>query len=210
MNKMYVTRFSYFKSSPENPSENPALSFVDPLFKRRLSQISRMTIQVVHDVIDGAADEKNSKLVFVSFRGELSRQLKINKGLVQDAEVMPANFSISVFNTPPAVAAIALGMKAGYTAVFPGEDNFRSGFLSACAPVLCGDERKIIFVYADELVPEEYRAVFPGGDPNPLAFACVLSSEKSDGAVEINIDDVSDDGSLSSPVDFLEKICRTN
>ena len=212
MNTVYVSRFSYFKPSPENAGESPKLEYVEPLFKRRFSQISKMTIQVVHDVLaaeSGAVDGATSpKLSFMSFRGELSRQLKINKGLVLDADVMPAQFSLSVFNTPPAVATIALGIKAGYTAVFPGNDDFYAGLLCACAPILCGAEKKIVFVYADECVPDEYRPVFHGSSPDALAFACVLGGEKSAGAKEIFVTERRDD--FSSPQSFLDFLCKAN
>lgn len=204
MNHIFATRFSHFAPPPNSPAQTPPLPFVDPLFKRRLSQVSRMTIQVVHDVLQ-ESDGEPPKLVFVSFRGELGRQLKINRGLVKDAEVTPANFSLSVFNTPPAVATIALGMRAGYTAVFPGDDDFYAGLLSACAPVLSGAEERVIFAYADEAVPDEYRPVFHGADGDPLAFACVLSAQRSEGAVELDVSGRAE--AFFSPRAFLSLLC---
>lgn len=171
---IYITKFSFYKPSPENPREMPKLPYVDALFRRRLSQVTRMTIEAVHGVIQG---NENLKLVFASFRGEISRQLKINNGLVEDADVLPASFSISVFNTPAAATTIALKMKAGYTAVYPSEDNFRSAFLAAAAPLLSGEESKIIFAYADEKIPEELENCKGFSSDVPMSFACVLSSE---------------------------------
>ncbi|MDR0710327.1 MAG: beta-ketoacyl synthase chain length factor, partial [Spirochaetaceae bacterium] len=86
-------------------AESPALEYTDPLYRRRLSQVSRMTIEVIHDVLP---IEKDTRLVFVSFRGELARQFSINRMLAGDGDIKPAAFSLSVFNTPPASAAIAL------------------------------------------------------------------------------------------------------
>ncbi|MBQ0050579.1 MAG: beta-ketoacyl synthase chain length factor [Treponema sp.] len=200
---LYITKSSFYQPSLENPSEMPKLEYCDPLFKRRLSQISRMTIEALHGLGDEVLD---SKLVFASFRGEIARQLKMNKMLVEDQDVMPAAFSISVFNTPAAAATIALKMKSGYTCVYPSEDNFKSAFISAAAPVLCGDEKKIVFAYADELVPEEYKNCAGYTDKLPLAFAVVLSSQKSENAVEITLDSPE----LASPDAFLEilkKVC---
>lgn len=180
----------------------PKLEYVDALFRRRLSQVTRMTIEAVHGVIKGNED---AKLVFTSFRGEIARQLKINKGLVEDADVLPASFSISVFNTPAAAAAIAFKMKAGYTAVYPAEDNFRSGFLAAAAPLLSGEEKKIIFAYADEKIPGELEKCKGFSCDAPMALACVLSAnggscESGAHGVEIGLDLPA----LSSPESFLE------
>lgn len=203
---IYITKFSFYKPSPENPREMPKLSYVDALFRRRLSQITRMTIEAVHGVIGG---NENLKLVFASFRGEIARQLKINKGLVEDADVLPASFSISVFNTPAAATTIALKMKAGYTAVYPSEDNFRSAFLAAAAPLLSGEESKIIFVYADEKIPEELENCKGFSSDAPMSFACVLSSEDDSRDGSGSVAGISlDSPALESPESFLEFLER--
>jgi hypothetical protein len=150
-------------------AESPALEYTDPLFRRRLSQISRMTIQVIHDIQPVG---EGTRLVFVSFRGELARQLSINR-MLGDGDIKPAAFSLSVFNTPPALAAIALDLRAGYTAVYPGNGSFRTALLAALAPIASGAVREILLVYADELCPGEYGGA--GGRPcAPLAFAALL------------------------------------
>jgi hypothetical protein len=156
-------------------AESPALNYTDPLYRRRLSQISRMTIQVIHDVLPV---EKDTRLVFVSFRGELARQFSINRMLAGDGDIKPAAFSLSVFNTSPASAAIALNLEAGYTAIYPGKDSFRTGLMAALAPVISGAVREILLVYADELCPGEYGAAAGGyavsqGPPNAYPPACV-------------------------------------
>jgi hypothetical protein len=164
---------------PQN-AEGPALEYTDPLFRRRLSQISRMTIQVIHDMQPVGND---TRVVFVSFRGELARQFSINRMLAEDGDLKPAAFSLSVFNTPPALAAIALNLTAGYTAVYPGNGSFGVALQAALAPVICGAVREILLVYADELCPEEYgdlvsrESVSTGGYVTPLAFAALLTSE---------------------------------
>lgn len=207
MSSICVSDLTIYEPSPENLSESPKLEFCDPLFKRRLSQISKMTIQVVHDLIEKNPSAKDSKLVFASFRGELARQLKINKGLVEDGDVMPAQFSISVFNTPPAASTIACGIKAGYTAVYPSKDNFNDALISACAPVLAECEKQIVFVYADENVIDEYKNNYFDADgkkttaPAPIAFACVLkkADNNSEKIIELPFN-------FLSPRDFLKFI----
>ncbi len=204
--KVYVTKLASYQPSQENPAEQPKLEYVDALFRRRLSQITRMTIESVHSLGD---DVKNLKLVFASFRGEIARQLKINKGLVEDADVMPAPFSLSVFNTPPAATTIALGMKSGYTAIYPGQNDFYSAFVSAASSVMSGSEKKVIFAYADEKIPEEYKSCDGYTDETPLAFACVLSSEPDSGSTEVELNPKNE--IFASPqkfLSFLQKIIR--
>lgn len=198
--KIYISDFCSYRPSLDNLGEQPKLEYADALFRRRLSQITRMTIEVVHNLIQKNPSAKNAKLVFSSFRGEIVRQLKINKGLVEDADVMPAPFSLSVFNTPPAAATIVEGITAGYTAVYPAEDDFKSALIAAASAVFAGTEDKIIFVYADEKIPDEYKDCKSYSLDSPLAFACLLSDKKSDGAQEFD----TDRENLLSPQSFAE------
>ncbi len=204
--RIFAEKFACFKPSAENPSEMPKLPYVDTLFKRRLSQISRMTIECVHSLIGENSEYSDCKIVFSSFRGEICRQLKINKALVEDASISPANFSIAVFNTPPAVATIVCKMKGGYTVVFPRDNDFKAALLSAIVSLLSGAEKKIIFSYSDEYIPLEYKDCKGYSDTLPLSFACVLSasdSESLEKSAEILLDDDFLSKIASTPEDFL-------
>jgi hypothetical protein len=163
------------------------------LFKRRQSQISRMTLHVLHEIMPIG---ENTKTVFVSFRGEITQQFKINKMLIEEGDISPAAFSQSVFNTPTALAAIALGLRQGYSAVYPGGERFDNGFQAAVAPLYSGKAEEIVFVYADELCPPEYGNLCP--QPNsPLSFAVLLSKNKTNIPISPNME------CLSSPENFL-------
>lgn len=187
-----------------NERLSPKIEFTDPMFRRRFSQITKMTIQVVHDVIEEVPEAKDFKIIFSSFRGEIGREFSIDKMLIEDKSILPAAFSLSVFNTPIAAATIALKLKGGYSVIFPSKGNFRDALLSAAATVLSGDEKKILFAYADEKIPDEYRDTLGNYSSTaellPLAFACILSSEKEEGSMEMDL------GTLAeTPVDFLRK-----
>jgi len=214
-----VSRFSYCSPGLASPAdwdnwaagkqeialsaENPPMDFSDTerlalspkdfaLFKRRLSKITRLTLRVLYDLMPFG---DSVKIVFVSFRGEINQQFKINKSLIEDGELSPAAFSQSVFNTPPALASIALGLKAGYTAIYPAKEHFATGFMAAASPLLSGREKEIVFVYADELCPPEYQNK---EHLTPLAFATLISTECSGIGISI------DHKSLSSPEEFLK------
>ncbi len=181
---LYIGQYAFYEPPEDNPAASPKLAYVEPLFKRRLSQLSRMTIEVIRQVKDTAPD---AKIVFASSRGEIGRQVKINRGLVDEFAILPAQFSLSVFNTPPAVATIALGMKNGYTAVYPGEGRLYDAFVCAVASILAGDENQVIFVYGDELISEEYAPILTAREKAalPFAFAVVISKENRPGAIPV-------------------------
>lgn len=183
-----------------NEKDSPKIEFTDPLFRRRFSQLTKMTVQVVHDLVEERDDMKQSKIVFTSLRGEIEREFTINKKLIEDEMILPAAFSLSVFNAPIAAATIALGLKGGYEVIFPSKSDFSAAMVSACASVLSGDEKNVLFVYADEKVLEDYGDKIPE-NALPLAFGFVLSSDASEGAREIDVA-----GIPSDPKQFLREI----
>jgi len=153
-------------------AQGPAITFTDPLFRRRLSQISKMTVQVVHDLLPVG---ENTKMLFVSFRGELSRQSQINRMLIEEKALKPAAFSLSVFNAPAALASIALGLKGGYSALYPGNNSFADSLMAAEAAFSSGAMEELIFAYADEEAPPEYNCLFKAGSSHvPEQGQCPL------------------------------------
>lgn len=187
----------------EQIKESPKLEYTDPLFRRRLSQITKMTVHVVHNLLEKSHVNKDTKVVFISLRGEIEREFTINKGLIEDGMILPAGFSLSVFNTPISSATLAFGMKGGYSVVYPSKNNFADAFKLAVSPVLAGTEKELILVYADELVPEQYGDKRPA-ENIPMAFACLLSAEKKENCV------IFEDFSnvTNSPADFLRYILK--
>ena len=200
---MFVSKLCVWEPPADDLSAAPKLEWTEPIFRRRLSQLTKMTVQVVHDLFSDGTLDKNTKLVFLSFRGELEREFKVNKTLIEEESILPAAFSLSVFNAAIAQATIALGLKGGYTCVFPSGADFASGVLSATAPVLAqGGDAKIVLVYADENVPDYYKNFLQG--PNePLAFAALLSSQKTDNSVKLDLENIP-----RSPREFVQAFKR--
>lgn len=184
---------------------SPKIEFTDPLFRRRFSQITKMTVQVVHDLMEDEPNARDAKILFASFRGELEREFAIDRMLIEDKMILPAAFSLSVFNTPIAAATIAMGLKNGYSVIYPSKGNFNDALMAGAASVLCGDEKEIVFVYADEKIPDDYDEVIKGKEElensRPLAFACILSSVKRDDAVEFDTE-----CKVSSVTEFMKKV----
>jgi hypothetical protein len=106
--------------------------------------------------------------------------------LIEDGEILPAAFSLSVFNTPPALASMALNLTAGYSAVYPGKNNFLDALLGAVALLKTVTlPAMLALVYADEQPVEEYRRLQQyrtldneekAGCLSDLAFAVLLST----------------------------------
>ena len=199
---MFVSDVCVWEPPAEDLGASPKLEWTEPIFRRRLSQLTKMTVQAARDLFEGHGVDKNTKIVFVSFRGELEREFKVNQTLIEDDQILPAAFSLSVFNAAAAQATIALGLKGGYNCVFPSQGNFKDGVLAAAAPVLAGTEENIVFIYADENVSEYYKEFLQS--PNqPLAFAALLSSQKKGDALELDLQNIP-----RTPQEFIQKFKR--
>ena len=186
------------KRNISSSTKGPEITFTDSMFRRRLSQISKMTVQVIHNLLPL---EEDTKIIFLSFRGELSRQYQINKMLIEEKELSPAAFSLSVFNAPVALATMALGLKGGYTAIYPGNNSFAIGLKAVQAALLCGTAKEIVFVYADEQPPLEY-GCFSGECSPPAAFGLLLS--RKPGLLSIPLSSLKTEDDI--PFNFLKQI----
>ena len=202
--ELYINRWAIWAPPADNQAASPPLDYVSPLLKRRLSQLTRMTIEVVHQVLDAAPE---SGLVFVSSGGESARQLQVDRMLIEDGGILPAPFSLSVFNASPAMATIALGMKGGYTALFPVQDLFQEGLVYGAAPIMAGETESVILVFADQQLPAEYMAIASPEDKiSPYAAAFVLSSVKQNGSVAITLNPEADHIEKAVPYSSLEDL----
>jgi len=170
------TEWAEGKRTPEASSASPPLGHLEPLFKRRFSQLTRMTLHVGHEALAGRPP---MKVGFASTWGEISQQYKITSKLIEEHEVSPANFSLSVFNTPVAALTIAEKNTEGYVACYPGKEAFALGFLESAAAILSGAERERLFIIADELLPADYVSL-QNGPNQPYALALVLSWKPSE------------------------------
>ena len=211
---MYVARFSAWALGIGNSDEwnewalgeremqpgfaSPDISFTGAMFNRRLSQISKMTIRVVHDLLP---IDNDAKAIFLSFRGELSKQYTVNRMVIEDDAVMPAAFSLSVFNTPIALASMAFGLKGGYTAVYLRYNSFTDGLALAQASLSFGDNEDLIFVYADENPPQEYSGFFLDKPFCPFAFGVILTRKYNSGFIPL-----SQIKEKNTPEDFLKNL----
>ncbi|MCL2179317.1 MAG: beta-ketoacyl synthase chain length factor, partial [Cystobacterineae bacterium] len=194
-----VLRHNAWRPSLEAPK--PDLGFVEARLRRRLSMLSSMALHVLHGL---GPLPPHTPLFFASFRGELAQQLKINKMLVEEGALLPAAFSLSVFNTPPALCSMALGLCAGYSALYPPEGRFSCALVAAAAalqapsgpastlpspspsPLPSGMSplNHLAFVYAEEALGAEYASLQQGIPGEALAFALLLAGPVPPGEKE--------------------------
>lgn len=155
----------------EDSTVSPALPFCSPVAIRRFSQLTRMTVYAAHKTGLDAGH-----LFFASSNGEINSQLKLNTYYVENDEMKPSLFSLSVFNTAPAQATMLLGSNIPYTPLFSGRETvIRNLLLAGTAPLVSGRLSSVILIYAEEHIPEEYRSLISGFEL-PMVIALQLSA----------------------------------
>jgi len=212
---MYITRMSAWAPGIENQNEwdewasgrrsisaeikAPELKFTDSNFRRRLSLISKMTIQVVHDLLPLP---ENTKILFASFRGELGREYQLFKMLSEEGEISPAAFSLSGFNTPVALASIAFGLKGGYSALYPAHNSFVNCIAAAQAALASGTADELVLMYADEHIPPECKSFFKKC-PEAAAFGFILSKNETGSSIPLSSLNAQE---KTDPLDYLKQL----
>jgi hypothetical protein len=127
--------------------------------RRRLSRLSRLSLAAAYDCADG-----NHRLptVFASQHGEIHRTLGLLGDLAQGEPLSPMAFSLSVHNTASGLYSIASGNTAPSTAVTAGLDTLPMALVEAMGQLQRHDE--VMVVYAEEPLPDAYRAFDEGGN----------------------------------------------
>ena len=184
----------------------PNHSFIPALQRRRMTPLSKLVAALIHSVQDKI--HPDAKIYFISLAGESERQFQVNSMVLQDGEVLPATFSTSVFNTPPAMASIVLGLKNGYSALYPPSQGFFSAVQCVFSSILGGNNSQVLMVYGDAQAPEEYQAL-EGACSETWGFAALLECGQDSSMGSINAQDFTD-YSIKRPQDFLLKLYERN
>lgn len=122
--------------------DEPDVSFVPPLVRRRLSPLQKAFFHLAR--FDGAPPPAN--IVFASRFGEDSLTRKLVEEFNASGTVSPKDFSASVYNAAPGAWSVFARNPAAYTAIAAGADTVRCANIEALGmetgPVLlvCAEE----------------------------------------------------------------------
>jgi hypothetical protein len=144
----------------------PDVASVEPLQRRRLSRLARAFCHCAERV----AVPEGARVVFASRHGEAERTLAILQDLAAGAEVSPTLFSLSVHNAVPGIWSILRGSRAPACALAAGPDTFGWGLVEALAAHAAKPDVPVLFLYADDRLPEPWAELTPAGLPHALAL----------------------------------------
>jgi hypothetical protein len=131
------------------------LAFVDPLLRRRLSPLARISLKVAHDCAGSAG---SVRMVYASRHGELNRTTEMLQDLAAGEPLSPTAFSMSVLNASAGLFSIARKDTAPATAVSAGDESFGFGLVEASLQLASNPGAPVLLVFADEPVPDVYGA----------------------------------------------------
>ena len=144
----------------------PDVDFVEPLLRRRLSRMARGFFHCVQRI----APPDNVRVVFASRHGEVDRTLAILQDLAAEREISPTLFSMSVHNAVAGIWSIVKGNRAPISALAAGPETFGWGLVEAIAAWKADPAWPVLYVYADDRLPEPWA----GGLPQPGLHAVAL------------------------------------
>jgi len=140
----------------------PDVSFIAPLVRRRLSLLSRMTLRLAQDC---AHDRPSARVVFASRHGEINRTTALLDELAREEALSPTAFSTSVLNAGAGQFSILKANTAPATAISAASESFGYGLLEACAQLASHPESPVLFIYADESLPDIYQGTDDSSAP---------------------------------------------
>lgn len=145
--------------SEANLTDRPDLSFLAPKYRRKLSNLSAISLYVACRCLDdyrsrtGNSDAIPS--VFASRHGEVEITLSLFEEVRRDEVLSPLSFSRSVHNTASGLFSILRSNRSEQTAIAAGKHTALAAITEAASqaseingPVLC--------VLSDELIDRQY------------------------------------------------------
>jgi len=142
------------------PASLPTLDFIEPLARRRLSSLAKMSLWVAHGC---AHDRPQARMIYCSRHGDLAKTTEMLKGLALDEPPSPAAFSMSVLNASIGLYSIVQGNRTPATALSAGATTLSAGLIEAYVQWRAHSDEAILLIHADEPVPPEYGEPAAGG-----------------------------------------------
>lgn len=147
--------------------QQPDVTFLPTMQRRRLSRLARMVFQVAWPL---AAEGERLPLVFCSRHGETPRTLDLLCDLARGEQLSPTQFSLSVHNAIIGQWSILRGDTSEMTAMAAAGDGLEQAVMEA-ALLLQEGAAAVLVVVAEETPPPLYR---PYIDDVPFPYAVAL------------------------------------
>ncbi|MDR2506391.1 MAG: beta-ketoacyl synthase chain length factor [Candidatus Accumulibacter sp.] len=130
-----------------------SLGFVDPMLRRRLSPLAKMTLSAAYEC---SKDVPGVRFVYASRHGELARTTVMLENLAEKEPLSPTSFSLSVLNASAGLFSMIFRNTAPTTAISACKSSFGYGLLEAFLQFSENPGQPVLYVFSDEPLPAIY------------------------------------------------------
>ncbi|WP_205074045.1 beta-ketoacyl synthase chain length factor [Parvibium lacunae] len=152
----------------------PAVQFIDPMVRRRLSTYGRASLACLNDLQSRCQAALSMPMVFASRHGDLTRTVEMLEAIARQEPLSPTNFGLTVHNAVAGLAAIIKANQQPSVALSAGRDTFWFGLIEAATRSQLADTPHL-YLYVDFPVPEIYQG-YQDEQETPLALCLLLGA----------------------------------
>ncbi len=157
----------------------PDVSFFPAMYRRRLSSLGKMAVNVAHRCCQPDLVPPRNRIVFASRYGEKRRTDQILDSLTRGEAISPTSFSLSVHNAVAGLYSIVTEDPAPTVSIAAGEDTFAAAWIEAAGLLSAPSAQcdSVLLVYYDEPLIEPYCQF---GQDVEFPFALALHLREAD------------------------------
>lgn len=143
----------WFLVVPSGNITSTQLPQIDPQYRRRLSNLSKMAIVAASSCLTEKIPHLHT--VFASRHGEIGSTVKMLHDLSSQTQLSPAAFSLSVHSTAAGFLSIARSDHSSFTTVSAGTETLFAAFQEAAGQLVKNPHLSVLVICADEVLPKE-------------------------------------------------------
>lgn len=164
------------ENKPVTSSLKPDVSFLPPMFRRKLSPLTRMVFSTAHS-LEQQNGPIDAPVVLATRHGELDLSIDLINAELSDSPLSPAKFSMSVHNSPVGFLSIQSRNTNPNTAISAGARTLEMGLLESIA--MLKEYRQCLLIYADESLSKVYDQ-YKDEQSFPICLAILLDKNAAE------------------------------
>ena len=171
-NQQWSEYFSQPSAFDEVKNSFPELSLLPAMQRRRLSPFAKLALA------PALALDPDHKLptIFSSQHGDLMKTSALLDDIVNQQDLSPTKFSLSVHNAASGLYGIYTKNRQATTAIAAGNDTLHMAIVEAYGQLQSGEHDEIIVIYTENTTPAEYDEFIDPVTPISLALHLTVNS----------------------------------
>jgi len=165
--------YSLWPRVDSDAPDKPSVKFMPLALRKKLSLLSKLALNLINDVLEGD-DRVRVPVVLSSRHGESGTIVELLRSIGSGQASSPMLFSRSVHNASIGLWSIAAESQVPHISISAMGSSFRAGLLEALLRLDDGKFEKVLFVYVDDELPEEF-VQFLGRPLEPYGGAFLIT-----------------------------------